>query len=873
MSAIFGGGGEVGEKAPRYTGMQIQTSSSVMNIALGYGMAVVAPNLVWYDDFTAIKHKEKSGGKGGGVTSVSYTYTASVIMGLCEGPVHHIGKIWRDNVAVVGQASTPPFTFKANQVNVSDDRLDIFGSLGLRTGNGPFRLTTTGTLPAGLLAATDYWINVELTTSPTWRGQATYTRIKFATSPADAEAGPFVNITTQGTGKNTATAQPDASIGALGFTLFTGTDPQTPWAYLTSAHPDAALAYNGLAYLAVANYDLGSSASLPNHRFEVATLLYSTGVGGTVPDADPALMTIDFLDNDRYGAGFPSDMLDEDSILSGPNAGTTGDSAYQTYCQALGFALSPMLLDSESAGDILTRWCDITNSAPVWSGAALKIIPRGDEDITDNGVTFLAPITPQYELTVKDFYISDKGEDPVLIERFPQEDTYNHMRVEVRNREDNYNLKPCEFKDQASIERFGLRTDSDFKAHEICDLDMGNTVAYLIGQRKVYIRNKFSFKLSAEFCRLEPMDVVSLTYAKQQLNQYRVRITEVEEDDDGILNFIAEEFPIGVATPGGYLVQASLGTSPNSQAKPGPVNAPTIFEPTTQLLAVSNSGAQVWAAVSGQGQFWGGAHVWLSTDGATYSQVGTVQSSARMGTLTATLPTGPGGAPPDTVNTLAVDINESGGTLESFDPTSASGGASLCYVDGELISYETATLTGTGEYDLDNLYRGMYGTTDEAHASGTEFARLDDTVFKFNLPQAYVGVLLSIKFTSFNSFGQVEESLADVAVYTYTPTGIGFNNGSGVDYLTPLTGFTYNFDNATGTLYLTPAGTLATGTIVMPSAPTDGRQVQVFSSQTITALTVSPNTGQSISTPPTTITANGSFRLVWRASDSTWYSL
>lgn len=879
MSALFGGGGTVGEKSPKYSGMQVQTSSSVATVPLIYGMNQAAMNLIWYGDFRAIKHKEKQGGKGGGgVTQVSYTYSASFAACLCEGEIADVARVWVDNIqGGSGNKAITPWDFKSSQVDPGNDWVQVAKQVGdaLATGQGPYQLTVSGggSLPGGLSPATDYWINVTRVSLVGGLGLLGAYRVKFAASQDDAASGPFIDITSAGSGTISATpgAQTE-TIESLGFTLFTGPTPQTPWGYLTTNHPDEALGYNGTAYLAAANYDLGSSASLPNHRFEVCGLLWYTGVGGTVPDADPALMADDFLTNPRYGAGFPEDMVDDDQLYSGPNAETTGDSAYQTYCRALGLAISPVLTDSETAAEVLERWLKITNSEPVWTGTSLKLIPRGDENITANGVTFLANVTPVYNLTTDDF-IADKGEPPILIDRQSQDDTYNQLRVECRNRADAYNLKPVEAKDQASIEQFGLRPDSDFKAHEICDIDMAQMVAYLINQRAVYIRSTFRFKLDAnKFIRLEPMDVVSLTNPKQYLDQFRVRIREVEEGDDNVLDIMAEEMPIGVATPGFYYSQPSEGGSTNAFADPGDVNDPIIFEPPASLLQSRNIQVpQVWISVSGAAEFWGGANVWASTDNATFTQIGTLGVAGRNGELLAMLASY-GGSNPDTMNTLEVTIAQSGGQLESTDPVNAEAGVTLCYVDGELLSYTNATLTGPGEYDLDDLYRGLYGTTAGSHAAGTAFARVDDTLFQFDLPIEYVGQTIYLKFTSFNSFGQVEQSLADVSAYSYVPTGAAFDQlGTATNFQTPMTGF--NITHPGGILYLTPAGTLASGTIVMPASPLNNQQVQVYTTEEVTALTVSPNSGQMITGQPTTLLANTSFTMVYRSSDTTWYRL
>jgi hypothetical protein len=62
------------------------------------------------------------------------------------------------------------------------------------TGDGPVQLTTTSALPAGLSAATNYWLIV-----------VDSAHVKFATSRANALAGTAVDITDAGTGTHTMT--------------------------------------------------------------------------------------------------------------------------------------------------------------------------------------------------------------------------------------------------------------------------------------------------------------------------------------------------------------------------------------------------------------------------------------------------------------------------------------------------------------------------------------------------------------------------------------------------------------------------------------------------------------------------------------------
>lgn len=93
------------------------------------------------------------------------------------------------------------------------------------------------------------------------------------------------------------------------------------------------------------------------------------------------------------------------------------------------------------------------------------------------------------------------------------------------------------------------------------------------------------------------------------------------------------------------------------------------------------------------------------------------------------------------------------------------------------------------------------------------------------------------------------------------------------DYQAPTTGFSYTFAAGVNVLVMQPAGTLATGTITMPAAPADGMTITFSSSQQITALTVSGNTGQSISNAVTFLPAKTAASYVYRLSNTTWYPM
>ncbi|HVH78886.1 MAG TPA: hypothetical protein VM782_05825 [Stellaceae bacterium] len=227
--------------------------------------------------------------------------------------------------------------------------------------------------------------------------------------------------------------------------------------------------------------------------------------------------------------------------------------------------------------------------------------------------------------------------------------------------------------------------------------------------------------------------------------------------------------PIGVGTAIPHPKQATAGAPLDPFADPGNTNTPIVFEPPAALTGGTN---EVWLIASG-GADWGGCQVWISTDGSHYGLAGTIYRGARQGVLTATLPAA---SDPDTADTLAVDLTRSQGQLLSGTQADADSYVTLCYCDGELLSYETATLTATYKYSLTYLRRGAYGTAIGAHAAGAAFARFgpnDPSLFRYAYPASFIGQTVSIKLPGFNIFGQALQDLSAVSAYSYTLNGTG----------------------------------------------------------------------------------------------------
>lgn len=550
----------------------------------------------------------------------------------------------------------------------------------------------------------------------------------------------------QGVGRIWRDKEKFDSLAQLRLTLMRGGDEQPLWTHLAQAkHQNQALNYSGTAYLCSPNYELTKSAQIYQHNFEVIGKL---GYSGNIPDANPREIIRDLLTNQRYGCGFPVDSI--------------GDTdRYSNYCRAVGIFLSPAYTEQGEAQRNISELLEQTNSAAVFSQGRLKIVPYGDGNYSGNGAVYVADNKAIYDLTDDDFIVSG-AEDPVNVERKTNADAFNQIQVEYLDRDNDYNVAIAEVKDQANIEQYGLRPKDAVKMHGICDGKVAQKVAQQLLQRALYVRNEYEFKLGWKYCLLEPMDIVTLTDAGLGLDKTPVRITEIEEDEEGVLSVKAEDYPLGVHTVSEYPTQPSLGYSADYNVSPGNAHAPVIFEAPLQL---TGGEPQIWMATAG-GDMWGGAEVWVSTDGDSYTRVGAVNHKARFGSLTAALPSG---AVFDRTNTLSVEI--SAGQMTGGTEQDSRDLLTLCYVDGEFLAYANAELKGVGRYTLGNLTRGAYGSAIDSHAAGSKFARIDEALFKYAVPRNWIGRTVWVKLVSYNVFSGGIQDLASVPAYSYTIKG------------------------------------------------------------------------------------------------------
>ncbi|MGH6836528.1 MAG: phage tail protein, partial [Methylocella sp.] len=560
---------------PLYTGLQIQTSSNAVPITILWGANKTAPNVIWTGGFYAVAQQTQGGsggGKGGGGSQVQgYNYFTGFIMGVCEGPIVNPGLIWVGNsrnyfnqvgidFATYGGTPQSPWGYLSSygQQSLGYNGLFYFASANYALGSSPnlpqFSLEVRGPL------AGSSGINNE-DADPALLIQDFLTNAQYgvlfpaasidATTLLASTKSSTVTITIASPGVVTWTAHGLANGQAVAFST-------------TGALPTGLTA--GSVYYVVA---------AATNTFEVAAI-----VGGT--------------------------PINTSGSQSGVHTAKIVGSSYQAYCKASYLAMSPVLANQEAANSILSRWLKLTNSAAVWSGGKLKFIPYGDTPITGHlsypsgSYSFNPNVTPLYNLADDDF-VHEDGKDPLEVVRSDPYASYNWQRLQIAQRFNSqgttaYDSVPVAAWDQNAIELYGLRRASDITANEICDPVVGQKSAQLILQRGLYIRNTYNFKLSFEYCLLEPMDLVTVTDTGLGLTNVAIRIVAIEEDDAGLLSVTAEEFPGGTATAVQYPVQGNGGNSTNQAVVPARVNTPIIYEPPA---ALTGGVAQVQAAVSG----------------------------------------------------------------------------------------------------------------------------------------------------------------------------------------------------------------------------------------------------------------------------------
>ena len=621
MGFLFSRGRNTTNRADMIADFQINTASYGEVVPEILGTTRVSGNIIDYEDFTAHEHKSTTRtGKGGGSkhTEITYTYTVAAAIGLCEGPIKGIGKVWRDKEVY----------------QYPNEKIEL--------------------------------------------------------------------------------------------TLFKGDYGQTPWPYMLSKHPDKALPYSGLAYMAGV-VDLGDRGSLPQYNFEIQGKLLETGDG---VDVNPADYIVHVLQS--VGADVVIDGIDN----------------FRAYCKAADILIStPPNQKSAKAQQVINDIAEITNSLVFWSTDRLKIVPLADKPIGD----WTPANQIQYDLTADDFIAGSDGQ-LILYKRKDSSEAYNEATVEFINRANSYEKETVSFEVVADVQRNGLKPASKKTAHYLYTKARAQYYAEQLAMKRLYAKTQYTFRLDWAFCALEVGDLVTLTDKSCQLDHQIVVITSVNEAADGQLELTAEGKPAGTYAPAKYNVHENERPFVDYNQEAPSVNDVAIFQTVGDV-----GGNQIFVGVNAPSG-WGGCSVWLSDNDQTYQRIGNISQQARMGR------TKYGFA--QNGNFCNVVINQ--GVLKSGTHIDAERGNTLCWVNGEALSYENVEVHPNNWFTLQGLVRGQYGTNAINHNADERFVRVDEALFRYPYRKEDIGKTIYLKFTSMNLFGSNEQGLDEVQSYQYT---------------------------------------------------------------------------------------------------------
>ena len=487
----------------KLAGMRIPTSLYGKAIPVIYGSQRIAWNLLWYGDFIAKSAASVQGGKGelvgSGGKGESSVYYSSIQALLCFGPIVGFGNVWNSQGILLIQTgkttitvpNSGPFTVVVTPPgagsyasDIGSSRADAYSVTANDYGSpGPITYAGTQQTPLTQVASSPGPGQYSVAVNPGPPATGTYTFNA-------ADAGQTVEISYAWQDPSAITGAKTDPGATLNLTLFVGEQGQSPWGYLTSNHPNQALGYSLLAYVASPSLYLGATGELPGFTFEV---IGKKVFGGGIVDSNPFDCFSDLLIDPFFG------LLWTPADLDLGNIGGTWPN-WSNYCVANGIFVSLILMSQESATSIAERLMQVTNAEMVCSGPVVKMVSYGDTTAVGNGAQFTPNTTPVYELDDDDFITdAEPGDsttqDPVVMTIPTIYDAFNDVYCEYLSRANSYNPEVIEQKDESSISQIGVRTMPSVGIHDVTTQPTASMVSSTILQRSVYIRATYKFTL------------------------------------------------------------------------------------------------------------------------------------------------------------------------------------------------------------------------------------------------------------------------------------------------------------------------------------------------------------------------------------------
>lgn len=129
---LFGSDEGAAYEGPRIEGLSVQSSTEGAPIYRAYGRVRIGGQVIWAANFKETIHREvtttESGGKGFGGQSnetetLEYRYSVSFAVGLCEGEISHIERIWADG-AILDTTNITYRVYRGTEDQLPDDLIE-----------------------------------------------------------------------------------------------------------------------------------------------------------------------------------------------------------------------------------------------------------------------------------------------------------------------------------------------------------------------------------------------------------------------------------------------------------------------------------------------------------------------------------------------------------------------------------------------------------------------------------------------------------------------------------------------------------------------------------------------------------------------------
>jgi hypothetical protein len=120
-----------------------------------------------------------------------------------------------------------------------------------------------------------------------------------------------------------------------------------------------------------------------------------------------------------------------------------------------------------------------------------------------------------------------------------------------------------------------------------------------------------------------------------------------------------------------------------------------------------------------------------------------------------------------------------------------------------------------------------------------------------------------------------QRTISTATLLTFLNSNLSMGDNKVTQYAAPsATGFSVSINDSSNSVWLvlTPVAGYAAGTLILPAVANcvDRQEILVNSTQAVTTLTITPN-GSTVTGAPTTLAANGFFRLRFEIVTKTWY--